>query len=46
MQPMQSAVAAHLAGWRWATNCYRLVLYAALLLPGFMQVGWHRVCRT
>jgi len=30
------------AGWKWLLNFYRLVLYAMLLLPGFMQVRLSR----
>ncbi|MEW5309110.1 MAG: hypothetical protein WDW38_001019 [Sanguina aurantia] len=25
-------------GWKWAVNLFRLVLYATLLLPGFLQI--------
>lgn len=26
-------------GWRWVWNCTRLLLYAVILSPGFLQVG-------
>lgn len=26
------------AGYKWTLNFYRLVIYATLLLPGFIQV--------
>lgn len=32
-------MSALLAGWKWLFNVARLVVYAMLLLPGFLQVS-------